>query len=281
MSPGVPSSDIAKVRRWYDGRAAWQWDWTDRNPVEYGVTLRTLREYLPPPPARLLDTGGGPGRYAIALAQQGYRVTLFDLSGAALDLARQKASERGVALDGYVEGTATDLSAFAAGSFDVALALGPLYHLLALEERTCVRDELRRVLAPGGIAVAGFLSRFTPLRFGAFNHPHRLTASRPETQDFLKTGVMILSGDPTISGGWVDAYCERPDVIVPFMEPAFETLDLVGAEGIFSMIQDKVRDTPPEDWDGFVELNFQLGREPSLIGAAEHLLYVGRRRPDA
>lgn len=274
----LSQSDVAKVRRWYDGRAEWQWDWTDRNPVEYGVTLRTLREYLPPPPAAVADIGGGPGRYAIALAQQGYRVTLFDLSPAALDLAHTKASELNVPLNACVEGTATDLSAFPDGAFDAALALGPLYHLLTLEERIRVRDELHRILVPGGIVVAGFLSRFTPVRYGAFNHPHRLTFSRPETQEFLRTGTMILGGDPAAPGGWVDAYCERPDAITPFMEPAFETLDLVGAEGIFSMIQDKVRETPPEDWEGFVELNFQLGREPSLLGAAEHLLYVGRRR---
>ena len=57
----------------------------------------------------------------------------------------------------------------------------------------------------------------------------------------------------------------------------FRTLDLVGAEGLFSMIQDKARTVPPEAWPGFIELNFRLGREPSLLGAAEHLLYVGRR----
>jgi ubiquinone/menaquinone biosynthesis C-methylase UbiE len=271
-------SDVAKVQRWYDARAEWQWGWTERNPVEYGVTLRTLREYLPPPPAAVLDAGGGPGTYAIALAEQGYRVTLFDLSAASLDLARQKAAERGVTLAGYVHGTATDLGAIAAGAFGAALALGPLYHLLALEERGRVRDELFRVAAPGAVVVAGFLSRFTPIRYGAFNHPERLDGFRRATSEFLENGVMLLSGDPSEPGGWVDAYCERPEAIAPFMEAGgFRTLDLVGAEGIFSMIQDRARAVPPESWPGFIELNFRLGREPSLLGAAEHLLYVGLR----
>jgi S-adenosylmethionine-dependent methyltransferase len=271
-------SDLAKVQRWYDARAEWQWGWAERNPVEYGVTLRTLREYLPPPPATVLDVGGGPGNYAIALAAQGYRVTLFDLSAASLDLARRQAAARGVALDGYVHGTATDLSAFADGRFGATLALGPLYHLLALEERERARDELRRVVAPGAVVVAGFLCRFSPLRYGAFNQPERLDGYRPGTLEFLERGVMILSGDPDVPGSWVDAYCERPEAIAPFMEAGgFRTLDLVGAEGIFSMIQDKARAVAPEDWPGFIELNFRLGREPSLLGAAEHLLYVGRR----
>ena len=132
-------SDLAKVQRWYDARAEWQWGWAERNPVEYGVTLRTLREYLPPPPAAVLDVGGGPGTYAIPLAEQGYRVTLFDLSAASLDVARREATARGVTLDGYVHGTATDLSAFADGGLAAALALGPLYHLLALAARARAR----------------------------------------------------------------------------------------------------------------------------------------------
>ena len=52
----------------------------ERHRTEFAVTLRALDEHLPPPPAHILDCGGGPGRYAIALAQRGYTVTLFDLS---------------------------------------------------------------------------------------------------------------------------------------------------------------------------------------------------------
>ena len=43
------------------------------------------------------------------------------------------------------------------------------------------------------------------------------------------------------------------------------------------MIQDRARAVPPAAWPGFIELNFRLGREPSLLGAAEHLRYVGLR----
>ena len=46
-----------------------------------------------PPPARVLDCGGGPGRYAVELARWGYDVTLFDLSAGNLALAREKAAE--------------------------------------------------------------------------------------------------------------------------------------------------------------------------------------------
>ncbi len=91
------------VAGFYDDNAENEWLRMDRHRTEFAVTLRALQEHLPPPPARLLDCGGGPGRYAIELMQRGYTVTLFDLSEGNLRLAREKALEAGVELAGHHE----------------------------------------------------------------------------------------------------------------------------------------------------------------------------------
>ncbi|NIV34660.1 MAG: class I SAM-dependent methyltransferase, partial [Anaerolineae bacterium] len=67
------------VERFYDTNAEREWERLtfEREPhrwLEYQVGLQILEKYLPPAPARVLDAGSGPGRYAIALAQRGYRV---------------------------------------------------------------------------------------------------------------------------------------------------------------------------------------------------------------
>ncbi|MGH3279758.1 MAG: class I SAM-dependent methyltransferase [Trebonia sp.] len=49
-----------------------------------------LLEHLPPPPATVLDVGGGAGHQSFPLAQAGYDVTLLDSSPAMLDKARQR-----------------------------------------------------------------------------------------------------------------------------------------------------------------------------------------------
>ena len=46
--------------------------------LEFVRTKELLARHLPPPPAVALDVGGGPGAYAIWLAEQGYRVHLLD-----------------------------------------------------------------------------------------------------------------------------------------------------------------------------------------------------------
>jgi S-adenosylmethionine-dependent methyltransferase len=52
------------------------------------VMHQQLLEQLPPPPARVLDVGGGAGHQSFPLAQAGYEVTLLDPSPAMLDKAR-------------------------------------------------------------------------------------------------------------------------------------------------------------------------------------------------
>src|SRR5215472_12815702 len=54
------------------------------------VMHQHLLEHLPPPPAPVLDVGGGAGHQSFPLAQAGYDVTLLDSSPAMLDKARER-----------------------------------------------------------------------------------------------------------------------------------------------------------------------------------------------
>jgi len=67
-------------------------------PERPSRVLTRLKEWLVP--GRAIDVAGGAGRNAIWLAEQELDVTLADLSTVGLELARQRAKAKGIALQG-------------------------------------------------------------------------------------------------------------------------------------------------------------------------------------
>lgn len=262
------------VESHYDDSAEREWTRLERHRTEFAVTMRALAGHLPAPPAGVLDVGGGPGRYAIALAQRGYAVTLLDLSSRTLEYARSKAAEAGVELAGYVHGDALDLSALTGESYDAVLLMGPLYHLLSEDERRRAVLEVRRVLKAGGPVFAAFITRYAPIRFAAKHQPDLLLTGDPSSQELLATGVHR----PKSADRFTDAYFAHPGEIQPLMESCgFRTLGMVGCEGVVSQIEEQVNELTGELWEAWVDLNYRAGQDPYLYGAAEHLLYIGTK----
>jgi cyclopropane fatty-acyl-phospholipid synthase-like methyltransferase len=99
------------------------------------------------PPGRALDLGCGYGRAAIYLAGLGWQVDGVDFIEQAVDVARRRAREAGVAVHFHLA-PVTEL-AFLSGPYDLVLDVGCL-HALADEEMAAYTAELRRLLAPGG-----------------------------------------------------------------------------------------------------------------------------------
>jgi len=263
------------IERYYDLSSSNEWARLERYRTEYAVTLRALKDHLPPPPACLLDCGGGPGRYAIELTKQGYIVTLFDLSQINLSLARTQAHAANVSLAAYEHGTATDLSRFAKGAFDGVLLLGPLYHLLTAGEREAALRETHRVVKPGGVIVAAFITRYAFLRFLLKERPEDLPERASEIETFWQTGVLptSLTGD-----GQFIAYLIPPVEIRPFVESAgFVVRAVLGVEGLSTLIDDKLNTLQGEAWEAWVDLNYRVAADPSLHGASDHLLCIAEK----
>ena len=271
----MDSSVAGAVAQYYDSMPAHEWARMDRHRTEFYVTLRALREHLPPPPARVLDCGGGPGRYAVELARWGYDVTLFDLSPGNLALAREKAAEAGVTVAGFEQGTALDLSRFADHSFDAVLLMGPLYHLLEESERRRALAEARRVLKPGGPLFAAFISRYAAHRDAAVRFAIE-PVDRPGLYEQIEADGLLppsSSGPPTFT-----AYFARPDEVAPLCWAAgFEVATVLGVEGLVSITETQaVNGLTGPAWDWWAEANWRAAPDPSLHGAVEHLLVVAR-----
>ena len=263
------------VQSFYDEQALTEWERFIRHRTEFAMTKRALAEYLPPPPARILDCGGGPGRYAIHLAQLGYQVTLLDLSANNLALAHEKAQDAGVHLAEYVHGNALDLSRFAGGTFDAVLLLGPLYHLTNEEDRRQAVHEARRVLKPGGPLFAAFITLYAPLRDAIAKGYMKQVKDKPETLSFLM-GTHTTSKAHSPNEGFTEAWFTPPAEVRPFMESCgLRTLRVMGVEGLAAGHEKHLNAADDETFAFWTDLIYPLAEDPHVLGASDHLLYVG------
>jgi len=264
-----------EISRIYDSQPENEWERMDRHRTEFAVTLRVLEEHLPNHPLKILDCGGGPGRYAIELTRRGHEVTLFDLSEGNLVLARQKVAETGVQLHGIEQGSALDLSQYPDNYFEAVLLMGPLYHLLDRDDRHKALAETYRVLTPGGKLFAAFITRFAPLKWAAANDPHWALDHPAETQAIWETGQLPPRGE---SEREFVAYFAHPDEVRPLIESqGFFVKTVLGLEGFVSETEDKINVLTGEAWDYWVNLNYQVACDPTIQGATEHLLAIAEK----
>jgi SAM-dependent methyltransferase len=270
------------VRGYYDEFGEQEWgrleDPAD-GAIEFAVTCHALETHLPPK-GRVLDLGGGPGRYTLWLAERGYRVVLADLSLALLAIARDKvaASTAGERVEAIVEADACDLSRWPDGSFDAVLALGPFYHLPDPDDRDRAAAEVQRVLRPGSVAFVALMPRYAFLRrtIASPDERHHLADLDFVTQ-VLEHGVFVNDLPGCFTGG----YGVIPEEVAPFFERhGFVTRTLLACEGIVPDLQDALAQMQQSDhlaYQQALDLILHTAADPSILGMTAHLLYIASR----
>ena len=274
--PLIPESTVSAtehaVASLYRSNPEREWQRSDRHRTEFAVTKRAIADHCPPPPAHILDCGGGPGQYSIYLAQQGYQVTLFDLSPELLMMAQEKATDSGVKFDRVEQGTAIDLSRFADNTFDAVLLMGPLYHLLDNNSRSRAMYEAYRVAKPGAPVFVAFICRYAGHRDAAAHYPENAYKNPELYETITKTGLLPPRNDGKV--GFV-AYFTHPSEIAPLCNQAgFVIKTLLGLEGVVSMHEDKINELDGEAWEYWLDVNYRIAHDPAILGAVEHILAV-------
>jgi cyclopropane fatty-acyl-phospholipid synthase-like methyltransferase len=152
---------------------------------------------------RVLDVGCGTGEHALLAAGLGLPATGVDLAANALDMARDKAHERGLTAR-FLRQDARRLSALGE-QFDTVLDCG-LFHIFAGEDRAAFVDSLRSVLVAGG---RYFMLGFSQAQPGAWG-PHRLTHAEITAAfahgwrvDSLEPSTLEVSTEPDGIRAWL------------------------------------------------------------------------------
>lgn len=264
--------DISDIRDYYSMNVEQENGRLERHPIEFDITWRFLEMYLPST-GRILDIGAGTGAYAIPLAKRGYSVTAVDLSPVLIEACKERV--RTTSLENKITclvADARDLSIVTDTDFDAVILMGPLYHLILEEDRrTAIREAFKK-MKTGGIIFSSFISRYGIWGDVMNKLPHYI-----EFQDDVKS--VLEKGQDTELPAWGStfrAYFAKVSETVPLHEKeGFKTLAIAGVEpGGSDESYKSLTKTQRKLW---LDLLFTISTEQSIIGASNHLLYVGEK----
>jgi ubiquinone/menaquinone biosynthesis C-methylase UbiE len=271
------SSDAADIAAYYDQGLERDRLASGSGALELARTQVLLERYLPPPPAVVADVGGGPGRYAMWLAERGYQVHLVDPVLLHVEQARAAAAgSTRAALASAEVGDARSLR-LPNESVDAVLLLGPLYHLPERVDRLRALAEARRLCRPGGVVVAAAISRFAStldgLRGGYLEDPAFEAVAATDRRDGLHRNP---TGDPAY---FTTAYFHRPEELATECGEAglthVATLPVEGPAWLLGDLQARLADEPRRAV--LLAALAAIEGEPSLLGVSAHLLAIARR----
>lgn len=233
--------------------------------LEYATTMEYIHRYTQPG-TKVLEIGAGTGRYSIALAKEGYKVTAVELVESNLEVFRKNSS--GIKdIDSY-QGDALNLSRFDDNQFDVTLLFGPMYHLYSKEDVHKAIDEAIRVTKSHGIILIAFLS------------------------------VYAIMYDNYLNGNLASGIEENFDDIYNvkhFEEQLFTGYDIVEFEQLFEMHKVKYLSTvavdsilelsegrndfkmSDEEFELFLKYHLATCEKRELLGSSSHLLYICKK----
>lgn len=237
--------------------------------LEFLRTQELLARFLPAPPARVLDVGGGAGIHALPLLQRGYEVVLID----PIPLHVRQAKAAGVRRASV--GDARHLEVDDA-CVDAALLLGPLYHLTRREDRIAALGEAHRVVRRGGVLCAAVISRFASTFDGLVRGFLDELGFEEIVERDLAEGVHL---NPTHRRGWfTTAYFHHPrEIAEELVAAGWEVAATVAIEGPGALLSDL--DHRLDDSERRARLLRAIRRieaDPSVLGATGRLLSVAR-----
>ena len=117
-----------------------------------------ILKFLPQKKIKILDVGGGIGRFSIPLAKKGNFVVLSDISQAMLNEAKKTADKQKINNIQFVKESITEMKNQKNNSYDAVLVMNAILDYCG-DHKQALR-EIRRVLKPNGVLIGSVNNRF-------------------------------------------------------------------------------------------------------------------------
>ena len=239
--------------------------------IEFITTTRIMNELLPAN-SKILDCAAGTGVYAFYLADKGHEVTATDITPRHIEVINNTLKDKSYKMNTAVL-DATDMSMFEDESFDIVLNMGPFYHLLTEEQRSCCMSESLRVLKKGGLIFTAYIPRFYVFQYVAMSDSKYLDLRL--AKQIMETGVLKHDDEKCF---WTDTYyATKQEMEQMYLENGIEIIDHFAQDGATPHFASKVDSWNEEQFKIWCDYHYSVCREESVLGASNHVIIVGRK----
>lgn len=266
-----------EIKRYYNNYGMREWKRLIKTPfsrLEFDTTFHYLREYLPKK-GLILDAGGGPGRYSIALAKKGYEIVLLDYSPKLLKIAKSKIKKEKIEnnFENILEGSVTNLSMFKDNTFDAVLCLGGVIsHLIKESDRNRAIQELKRVVKKNSPIFVSVIGRLGVLKKAPIYFPDELPAKYFPI--FTDTGNYYGGyGFTKLHGFLLEDFREL------ITKNGLKAIKFVGLEGLSSSIEKHINILAKNKsrWKIWIDTHYKTCELASVADTSEHILCICKK----
>lgn len=267
-------NDAEIVKAYYNSEVEGEWERLGKNYFEFRITCVFMEKYIKTG-ERVLDIGGGPGRYSLYWAEKGCDVTLFDLSEGNVIFAQMKAKENNLKINAYA-GNALNVSEILQSEtekFDHVFLMGPLYHLLEEKQRITAVNEAMKMLKKGGKLYVSFISHMGGMNYLMRDCPENIIndTETPFIEAFIES--KSYSGN-----AFTRAFFIYPTEVKIFMVKFnLKKLDLFGQEGFIMPCWNNVSIQKPEVTEKWLDICLKSCDKEEFVSHSDHIMFIGEK----
>lgn len=243
---------------------------------EFERNKTLIEKFISAPSIRIIDVGGGTGKYSEWLAKKGHQVHLVEPLTKHLQLAENRALRLKNKFSIH-RGESRNLN-FSNNFADLVILHGPLYHLQSKEDRALTIQEAKRVVKKNGI-ILGFAINYTASTLvGLLNGLIHKQAFFNMCKEELTTG----QHNPPEDYPWMlaEAYYHKPEELKrEFEEQDLHPINTYAVEGIAWLDKDYFANMSKDSTRTTLdELNDVTETDSSLLSFSPHMMIAARKQ---
>ncbi len=243
---------------------------TRHGRVEFETTMHFIHEYIPgvagaDGKARIADIGAGTGRYSLALAREGHRVTAVELVAKNLSVLESKHEKVNC-----WPGDARDLHFLEDERFDITLLFGPLYHLHTESDRLQALSEAKRITRKDGLIFCAYVMNEYSVLTYCFKQNH--------IGEVMATGKLTADFHTKSDDDELYSYLRLEDINELKDRAGLQREKIFAADGAADYMRRELNALSEADFAHFLSYHLATCERADLLGASSHVVDVLRKK---